>query len=121
VSVPGILGLHRALSECFDIRQLAQASAAFSAQHLEDDPAAISARMLPLLCDQLSLATNQVTHASAHRWRYARVTVPFGRPFLKLTVSLYAGGDRCIGPRVEDEWISGDAIAQDICRPFHDR
>jgi len=81
----------------------------------------LSARMLPLLCDQLSLATNQVTYASAHRWRYARVTVPFGRPFLKLTVSLYVGGDRCIGPRVEDEWISGDAIAQDICRSFHDR
>jgi len=93
---------------------VAQASAAFSAQYLEEDPAAITARMTPLLCEQLSVAADQVIHASAHRWRYARVTVPLGRPFLHQAGLLYAGGDWCIGQRVEDAWISGDAIAQDI-------
>ena len=93
---------------------VAQASPAFSAQYLEDDPAAVIARMLPLLCDQLSVAANQVIHASAHRWRYARVTAPLGQPFLHHAKSLYAGGDWCIGQQVEDAWISGDAIAQDI-------
>jgi len=76
--------------------------------------------MLPLLCDQLSLATNQVTTQAAHCWALCRVTVPFGA-VLELTVSLYAGGDRCIGPRVRMEMDQWHAIAQDICRPFHDR
>jgi len=93
---------------------VAQASPAFSAQYLEDDPAAITARMIPLLCEQLSVATDQVTYASAHRWRYARVTAPLGQAFLHHAKSLYAGGDWCIGPRVEDAWSSGDTIAQDI-------
>ena len=100
--------------KCQATAWVAQASPAFSAQHLEDDPAAVTARMLPLLCDQLSVSANQVIHASAHRWRYARVTAPLGQPFLHHAGSLYAGGDWCIGPRVEAAWISGDAIAQDI-------
>ena len=68
-----------------------------------------------MLCDRLGVAADRVTHAAAHRWRYARVTVPLGQPFLRERGgSLYLGGDWCIGPRVESAWTSGTAIADDL-------
>lgn len=94
---------------------VAQAGAAFSAEHLEQDRDAIAALMLPLLCDRLGASPSQVTHAVAHRWRYARVTLPLGQPFLRSgDGTLYAGGDWCLGARVEAAWTSGDATAADI-------
>lgn len=93
---------------------VAQAGPDFSLRYLEDDTDSITARMLPLLCDKLGVAAGDVGLAAAHRWRYARVTVALGRPFAQFGQTLYAGGDWCLGPRVEAAWISGDAIARDI-------
>ena len=71
--------------------------------------------MLPLLCDRLGVTADHVIYASAHRWRYARVTQALGRPFLtNVDGTLHLGGDWCIGPRVEAAWQSGTAIAEDI-------
>ncbi len=96
---------------------VAQANPAWSAEHLELDFDAIAARMLPLFCDRLVVAEGDVRHAAAHRWRYARVVQPLGRPFVcNASNTLYAGGDWCLGARVEAAWISGDAIARDILR-----
>ena len=94
---------------------VAQAGEAFSQTHLEDSPEEITALMLPLLCDRLGVTPDRVTHAAAHRWRYARVTQALGQPFLRSPdATLYLGGDWCIGPRVEAAWTSGTAIADDI-------
>ena len=94
---------------------VAQAGEAFSQTHLEETPTEITARMLPLLCDRLGVPIDRVSHASAHRWRYARVTQPLGQPFLRSPdATLYLGGDWCIGPRIEAAWTSGTAIANDI-------
>ena len=94
---------------------VAQAGEAFSQTHLEETPTEITARMLPLLCDRLGVPLDRVTHAAAHRWRYARVTQALGQPFLRSPdATLYLGGDWCIGPRVEAAWTSGTAIADDI-------
>ena len=94
---------------------VAQAGEAFSRTHLEETSAEMTARMLPLLCDRLGVSLDRVTHASAHRWRYARVTQALGQPFLRSPdATLYLGGDWCIGPRVEAAWTSGTAIAEDI-------
>ena len=94
---------------------VAQAGEAFSSAHLEKTPEEIAAHMLPILCDRLGVPLNRVTHASAHRWRYARVTQALGQPFLRSPdATLYLGGDWCIGPRVEAAWTSGTAIADDI-------
>ncbi|TAG11667.1 MAG: FAD-dependent oxidoreductase [Rhodobacterales bacterium] len=94
---------------------VAQASPAFSEAHLEKTPPEIAALMLPLLRDRLGASPGAVTHAEAHRWRYARVTAPLGQPFLRSAdASLYLGGDWCIGPRVEAAWVSGTAIAEDL-------
>jgi renalase len=94
---------------------VAQAGEAFSRADLEKTPTEITALMLPLLCDHLGVTADSVTHASAHRWRYARVTQALGQPFLRSPdATLYLGGDWCIGPRVEAAWTSGTAIADDI-------
>jgi len=94
---------------------VAQAGAAFSMANLEDDPATLTSRMLPLLCDRLGAHIATVTHASTHRWRYARVTQPLGQPFLRSDdASLYLGGDWCLGARIEAAWDSGTAIAADL-------
>jgi len=94
---------------------VAQAGPEFSAEHLEEDPTAIAALMLPLLCDRLGAPPDKVTYAAAHRWRHARVTAPLGQPFLRdPDNTLYLGGDWCIGPRVEAAWTSGTAIADDM-------
>jgi hypothetical protein len=94
---------------------VAQAGTAFSMAHLEDDQATLTARMLPLLCDRLGASLAAVTHASTHRWRYARVTRPLGQPFLRSDdASLYLGGDWCLGARIEAAWDSGTAIAANL-------
>jgi len=94
---------------------VAHASPAFSALHLEEEPAALAARMAPMLCQQLGVTGDAVIHAAVHRWRYAQVAVPLGQPFLRSgDGSLYLGGDWCLGPRVEAAWMSGTAIADDL-------
>ena len=94
---------------------VAQAGEAFSTAHLEKTPDEITALMLPMLCERLGVTLDRVTHAAAHRWRYARVTQALGQPFLcNPEGTLYLGGDWCIGPRVEAAWTSGTAIAQAI-------
>ena len=94
---------------------VAQADEAFSAAHLDHSAEQIAALMLPLLCDRLGVAPDRVTHAAAHRWRYARVTQALGQPFVRSAdATLYLGGDWCIGPRVEAAWTSGTAIAKAI-------
>jgi predicted NAD/FAD-dependent oxidoreductase len=94
---------------------VAQAGEDFSERHLEQDAPAIVKAMLPLLCDRLGVTAARVTHASAHRWRYARVTQAFDQPFLaSADGTLHLGGDWCIGPTVEAAWESGTAIAHDI-------
>jgi hypothetical protein len=94
---------------------VAQAGAEFSAAHLEDDPATLTARMLPLLCDRLGASPATVTYASTHRWRSARVTQALGQPFwCSNDGTLYLGGDWCLGARIEAAWDSGTAIAVDL-------
>lgn len=94
---------------------VAQASPAWSATHLEAEPSEIAVRMLPMICDRLGYSVSDAVHAVAHRWRYAAVSRPLGRPFLKNQEgSLYLGGDWCLDARVEAAWTSGNAIATDL-------
>lgn len=92
---------------------VAQASPDYSTAHLEDAPNTILSKMLPLLCKLLGTTPDQALHAQVHRWRYAQAVQPLGRPFLHAS-QLYVGGDWCLGPRAEDGWRSGRAMAQAI-------
>jgi predicted NAD/FAD-dependent oxidoreductase len=94
---------------------VAQAGPSFSQAHLEEEPSAMTTRMLPMLCQRIGASLDQVVYATTHRWRYARVSVPLGEPFLRSDDErLYCGGDWCLGPRVEAAWQSGMAMAEDI-------
>ena len=96
---------------------VAHAGIEFSMAHLEMDLPDIAATMVPLLCERLDIATDRVTHAVAHRWRYARVSKPLGQPFASLpNETLYLGGDWCTGPQIEDAFTSGTAIATDMLK-----
>ena len=96
---------------------VAQASAAWSVAHLELSKDEIAALMLELFLAHHGLAATDVAYATAHRWRYALVTQPLGQAFAKSAdETLYAGGDWCLGPRIEHAWQSGTAIADDILR-----
>ncbi|MGA9433212.1 MAG: transposase [Roseobacter sp.] len=67
------------------------------------------------VCDELGIAADAVVHSVAHRWRFAKVVQPLGRHFVRnADATIYAGGDWCLGARVEAAWMSGDAIARDI-------
>ena len=94
---------------------VAQASAEWSEQHLEDTPDVIAARMLPMLAEVIGVAPQLALYAAAHRWRYARTIAPLGEPFLVSDDgTLHIGGDWCLGARVEAAWSSGTAIADAI-------
>ncbi len=94
---------------------VAQANPVWSAQHLELKLEEIKERMLDLFCPRLGVSRDEIDFAVPHRWRYARVTHPMGRDFAcNSTKTFYAGGDWCLGHRVEDAWTSGDAIAKDL-------
>ena len=94
---------------------VAQASPAWSVKYLNSDSEAIAAMMLPMLCDRLGITNAKVRYATAHRWRYAKVSQPLEKPFICNTSrTLYAGGDWCLGARLEAAWTSGDSIARDI-------
>lgn len=103
----------RATQNCW----VAQASAAWSATHLELTKDEIATLMLDLFLTHHALDATDVAYATAHRWRYALVTQPLGQPFVTcFDETLYAGGDWCLGPHIEHAWRSGTAIAEDILR-----
>ncbi|KAB7648503.1 NAD(P)/FAD-dependent oxidoreductase [Polymorphobacter fuscus] len=94
---------------------VAQASVAWSEQHLEDTVEAMAQRMLPMLAEVIGVAPESALYAAAHRWRYARTVAPLGEPFLRGdNGTLHVGGDWCLGARVEAAWASGTAIADAI-------
>ena len=92
-------------------RWTVQASAEWSLEHLEDDPARVSAKLLKAFAELTGIRA-QPAHAEAHRWRYAKTLKPLGRPFLYSdTHALGTCGDWHLGHRVEDAFVSGLSLA----------
>lgn len=104
-----------------------QASAGWSAAHLEDDDEAVCAALLAAFAELGAPPPDAVT---AHRWRYARAANGHsdqpdqhgaGRePGLQRdavwlpAVRLGMCGDWLAGGRVEDAWLSGRALAAQV-------
>jgi len=87
-------------------------SAAWSKNHLEDDPKDVIAAVL---AGGWAFGTHTPAHAAAHRWRYALAENPLGEPCLwdeKTRLGLC--GDWCLAPRLEAAFLSGRALAQNI-------
>ena len=96
---------------------VAQGGIEFSMAYLEKDLPDIGALMVSLLCDCLDITPDRITHAAAHRWRYARASKPLGQPFVSLpNETLYLGWDWYAGPKIEAVFISGAAIVTDMLK-----
>jgi renalase len=88
-------------------RWTVQASASWSAEHLEDDPQRVTAKLLKGFAEVTGIRA-EPSHAQVHRWRYAKTHVPLGRSHLfDADLGLGVCGDWCLGHRVEDAFISG--------------
>ena len=90
-----------------------QASAAWSAAHLEDDSDQTTAALL----DALGVAVEQPVptpdYAASHRWRYAKVITPAdpNAPCVSSCGRIAIAGDWMIGARVEAAFMSGHNAA----------
>ncbi len=92
-------------------RWTVQANPTWSAEHLEDDPERVKAKLLKAFSEVTGIRATP-PHAVVHRWRYAQTQQPLGQPFL-LDSELGVGvcGDWCLGHRVENAFVSGLELA----------
>ena len=90
------------------------ADAQWSQDNLERSPEEIEA----LLFEAFAAATGCTAaplHRCAHRWRYARVIRPLGRPCLwDADSKLGYASDGCMGERIEDAFDSANALADRV-------
>ncbi len=96
------------------------ASAQWSAENLELTPDEAATLLKQDLARAIGQTLPEMTFSQAHRWRYAMTTLSLGRPFLaNADQSLFAGGDWCLGARVECAYQSGIAIADAVAKRLH--
>lgn len=87
----------------------------WSLQHLELERDEAADHMIAAFASIAGRDLPRPATLRAHRWRYALTTKPVGQPFLvDAAGTLYAGGDWCLGARLEYAYESGTAIAGDI-------
>ncbi|MEM1390188.1 MAG: FAD-dependent oxidoreductase [Pseudomonadota bacterium] len=90
-----------------------QASAEWSSLHLEDEKDAIMTRLLSAFAS-IAEPVGRL-YAGAHRWRYSQIQQS-GIPlyYFNAKSGLGSCGDWCAGPKIEDAWLSGRALAERI-------
>ena len=92
-------------------RWTVQASAAWSAEHLQDDTARVQAKLLKAFSEVTGIRA-EPAHIDTQRWLHAKTEVPLGKSHLwDAKSSLGVCGDWCIGHRVEDAFVSGLELA----------
>ena len=90
-----------------------QASAAWSATNLEDEKSNISSALLSAF--KSIVKASDPVFIDAHRWRYSQVQPKDMNLFyFEESSKLGACGDWCSGPKIEDAWRSGRALAQAV-------
>lgn len=92
-------------------RWTVQASPAWSQEHLNDDGARVQAKLVKAFAEVTGIRATP-THAELRRWRFAQTQKPLGQSHLwDAATGLGAGGDWCLGHRLEDAFISGLELA----------
>ncbi len=92
-------------------RWTVQASAAWSQEHLEDDPQRVHAKLLKAFSEVTGIRA-EPSHVDSRRWRFAQTTAPLGKSHLwDAKTGLGVCGDWCLGQRVEDAFVSGLELA----------
>lgn len=91
------------------------ADARWSHAHLEAERAWVAAKLWRSFASLAGAPPARPPYLDAHRWRYARVVRPLGRPFLwDEQTRLGVCGDWCLAGRVEAALLSGAALARRI-------
>lgn len=93
-------------------RWVLHAGPAWSASHLEKEPAQIAAELLGAFAVAIAKPLPPAASTAAHRWRYALTETPADLPCLyDPALRIGACGDWCGGARVESAFLSGMAMA----------
>ena len=92
-------------------RWTVQASAPWSAEHLNDTPERISGKLIKAFAEITGIRTTPA-YAQVHRWLYAKTTQPLGQSHMWFAdKGIGLCGDWCLGHRVEDAFVSGLELA----------
>jgi predicted NAD/FAD-dependent oxidoreductase len=92
-------------------RWTVQASAAWSQEHLQDDDARVTAKLVKAFAEVTGIRA-EPAHAEVHRWLYAKTEKPLGVSHLwDAKAGIGVCGDWCLGHRVEDAFVSGLELA----------
>lgn len=92
-------------------RWTVQASAAWSQEHLQDDPKRIQAKLTKAFTEITGIRA-EPAHVDTQRWLYAKTSTPLGKSHLwDSKTGLGLCGDWCLGHRVEDAFVSGLELA----------
>jgi len=92
-------------------RWTVQASAAWSAEHLQDDAPRVQAKLRKAFSEVTGIRA-EPAHVDTQRWLYAQTTQPLGKSHLwDAKAGIGVCGDWCIGHRVEDAFVSGLELA----------
>ena len=92
-------------------RWTVQASASWSAEHVNDSPERVTAKLLKAFGEVTGIRATPA-HAEVHRWLYAKTARPLGQSHLWFkTEGIGLCGDWCLGHRVENAFVSGLELA----------
>ena len=95
-------------------RWTVQASAAWSQEHLEDDPQRVQAKLIKAFSEVTGIHA-EPAHVDSRRWRYAKTTTPLGKSHLwDARSGIGVCGDWCLGERVESAFVSGLELALSV-------
>ena len=98
----------RAETECWVV----QASPEWSRGHLEQDPDMVASALLAALAAESGNSLPTPSYLTAHRWRYARCHALDRGALWDASTRLGVCGDWLSGPRVENAFLSGRALAR---------
>jgi renalase len=92
-------------------RWTVQASAPWSAEHVNDTPERITGKLLKAFAEITGIRATP-SHVDVHRWLFAKTAQPLGPSYLwSKEQGIGLCGDWCLGHRVEDAFISGLDLA----------
>jgi renalase len=92
-------------------RWTVQASAAWSAEHLQDDRGRVQDKLIKAFSEITGIRA-EPAHVDTQRWLFAQTLQPLGKSHLwDAEASIGACGDWCIGHRAEDAFVSGLELA----------
>lgn len=96
-----------------------QGKADWSKDHLEGDPDTVIAALLAELEREAGAPLPPLIASAAHRWRYAMSAGTGDGSLWNETIRLGVCGDWLLGPRVENAWLSGRQLADQMCKALN--